>query len=275
MIVDGRAIAQDILEDVREMVGGKPLTMRAIVVAPTAATSSYLRAKARAAETAGVTFEVVELPSPASTEEVAEAARALGADAVIVQLPLPEHIDTEAVLSAIPASADADALTSAARAAGIPVPPVAAAVEEILVRSNVVIAGTRAAVVGKGRLVGEPVAARLASLGSTVQSFDDKTFEPSALAHADIVVSGAGVPHLIRPDLVKDGVALIDAGTSEAAAGAGGDSRIVGDIDPAAAAKASVYTPVPGGVGPVTVACLMRNAAILAAQLRGGDIQVL
>lgn len=265
MIVDGRAIAQDILESVRKMVDGKPLTMRAIVVSPTAATSSYLRAKARAAETAGITFEVIELPASASTEEVSEAARAPGAHAVIVQLPLPEHIVTSAVLAAIPSNADADALTTAARAAGVPVPPVAAAVEEILVRSGVTIAGVGATVVGKGRLVGEPVAARLAALGAHVESFDERTFEPSALATADIIVSGAGVPHFITPDMVKEGVALIDAGTSEAPTEAGENSSVVGDIDPAAAAKASVYTPVPGGVGPVTVACLMRNAALLKA----------
>lgn len=120
MIVDGRAIAQDILEEARSLVDGLnahngPLTMRAIVAAPTAATASYLRAKARAAEACGITFEVLELPADASTEEAAAAAQGGGADAVIVQLPLPEHIDTEAVLSAIPPQADADALAPAAR----------------------------------------------------------------------------------------------------------------------------------------------------------------
>lgn len=271
MIVDGRAIAQDILDTVRGTLDGTPLLMRAIVMEPTGATQSYLRAKARAAEAAGIAFEAVTLPDNARTEEVIEAARAPGADAVIVQLPLPPHINTEAVLAAIPLQVDADALSPAARAAGVPVPPVAAAVEEILARSGVAVAGARAAVIGKGRLVGEPVATRLAALGASVESFDDRTFDPSALAAADIIVSGAGVAHLVTSDMIKDGAALIDAGTSEAPAADAAGARILGDIDPAAAAKASVYTPVPGGVGPVTVACLMRNAA----QLRAGNIQVL
>lgn len=265
MNVDGRAIAQDILKEVREMLDGKPLTMRAIVVAPTMATQSYMRAKARAAETAGITFEVLELPESASTDQVAEAARAPGTDAVIVQLPLPEHIVTSRVLAAISPNADADALTPDARASGMPIPPVAAAVEEVLARTGVAIEGAHVAVVGKGRLVGEPVATRLAALGAIVESFDDQTFTQSALANADIVVSGTGVPYLIMPDMVKEGVVLIDAGTSEAPEGAVEGSRLLGDIDPAAASKASVYTPVPGGIGPVTVACLMRNAALLKA----------
>lgn len=265
MIIDGPAMAQDILENVRQMMNGQPLVMRAVVVAPTAATASYLRAKARAAETAGITFDPVELSEETTTEEVVEAVRAPGADAVIVQLPLPSHINTETVLAAIPQNADADALTPPARAAGVPVPPVAAAVEEILMRSGILVTDARAVVVGKGRLVGAPVARHLAALGASVTSYDISDFVPSALAQADIIVSGAGVPHLIEPAMVKEGAVLIDAGTSEAA------GALVGDIDPAAAEKAALYTPVPGGVGPLTVACLMRNAA----QLRAQNIQVL
>jgi len=274
MIIDGGAIAQETLEQVKEVVSGfdTPLGMRAVVVEPTRTTASYVRAKARAAEAAAITFEVVELPVDASTEEVVAAVRVPGVDSIIVQLPLPAHIDTETVLAAIPPEADADALTATARASGFPVAPVAAAVEEILVRSGVVVSGARAVVVGKGRLVGEPVALRLAELGASVTSLDEQTFDASALANADIIVSGAGVPHLIRPDMVKEGVVLIDAGTSEAPGNAPGEeSRIVGDIDPACATRAAVYTPVPGGVGPVAVACLMRNAA----QLRAGNIGVL
>lgn len=261
MIIDGRAMAQAILADARKMTDGRtaPLVMRAITVSPTVATQSYLRAKARAAETAGITFEVIELPADATTVEVIEAVDAAGADAVIAQLPLPAGIDTDAVLAAIPAGKDADALTSVARASGIPVPPVAAAVEEVLVRSGIEAAGKRAVVIGKGRLVGAPVSLRLAALGAHVESFDIDTFTPSVLATADIIVSGAGVAHLVTPDMVKESVVLIDAGTSEA------NGALAGDIDPSCALKASVYTPVPGGIGPLTVACLMRNAAALAA----------
>lgn len=276
MIIDGRAIAQDILHSLKGTIDGKePLTMRAIVIEPTAATASYLRAKERAAEVAGITFEAMELPANATTEDVIDAVHAPRADAVIVQLPLPDTINTELVLAAIPPGKDADALTPAARSSGIPVPPVAAAIEELLVRSGVVITGKRVAVIGKGRLVGLPTAARLALLGAHVSTYDVNDFDPSVLNDADIIVSGAGVPHLVKPEMVKDGVVLIDAGTSEAPQDESGKgSRLVGDVDPAAAERASLYTPVPGGVGPVTVACLMRNVAQLATKLRGPYNQV-
>lgn len=267
--VNGRAISEDILKSVKKLMKGKDsLIMRAIVVAPTTATASYLRAKARAAETAGLQFESVELPADATTEDIIDAVHVSNADAIIVQLPLPDHIDTELVLSAIPSEKDADALSPAARHTGIPVPPVAAAVEEILMRSGVEIKGKRTVMIGKGRLVGAPVALRLAALGAHVSAYDIHDFDPVQLAEADIIVSGAGVHHLVKPEMVSEGVVLIDAGTSEAPEGEGG---VVGDIDPEAAEKASVYTPVPGGVGPVTVACLMRNAV----QLRGGHNPVL
>lgn len=267
MIIDGRALAQEILAGVKTQIEGLGVmpVVRAITVSPKSATQSYLRAKMRAAETAGMQFEVVELAGDATTEEVIEAVKALGADAVVVQLPLPAHIDEDQVLASIPLTADADALSPPARAAGVPVPPVAAAVEEILTYAGVSPNGLRVVVIGKGRLVGEPVAARLAALGANVESYDEHTFTPEVLATADIVVAGTGMPHLVKPEMVKEGVILIDAGTSES------NGAIVGDIDPTCAAKASVYTPVPGGVGPLTVACLIRNVA----QLRTGQIEVL
>lgn len=260
MIIDGRAMAQDMLAEVRNTVDalGASLIMRAVTVSPTPATQSYLRAKARAAETAGIQFEVIEFADDAMTEDVIEAVQRPGANAVIVQLPLPSGIDTDAVLAAIPANADADALTPAVRASGVPVPPVAAAVEEILLQSGVSTVGKSVVVIGKGWLVGEPVATRLAALGAHVQSYDIDTYTPDVLENADIIVSGAGVPHLVKPEMVKEGVVLIDAGTSEA------NGMLAGDIDPACAPKARVYTPVPGGVGPIAVACLMRNAAQMA-----------
>lgn len=255
MIVDGRALAQDIVQEVKKTTEGlfEPPVMRAITVSPNAATHSYLRAKVRAAQAAGIAFEILELAADASTQEVIESVKAPGADAIIVQLPLPGHIDTEAVLAAIPYEKDADALSPAAKAKGVPVPPVAAAVEEVLARANVPVPHARVAVIGKGRLVGEPVARRLSHLGAQVSSYDDLTFTPDALREADIIVSGAGVARLVTAGMVKEGVVLIDAGTSESA------GAIVGDIDPEAALRASVYTPVPGGIGPITVACLMRN----------------
>jgi methylenetetrahydrofolate dehydrogenase (NADP+)/methenyltetrahydrofolate cyclohydrolase len=138
-------------------------------------------------------------------------------------------------------------------------PPVAAAMKTILERAGIAVKGLRAAVVGNGWLVGEPCAAWLAQQGAavTVLTRDSADFT-SALAAADIIVSGAGSPGLIKPGMVKQGVVIIDAGTSES------NGAIVGDADPACADIASVFTPVPGGVGPVAVACLFQNAITLA-----------
>jgi methylenetetrahydrofolate dehydrogenase (NADP+) / methenyltetrahydrofolate cyclohydrolase len=140
------------------------------------------------------------------------------------------------------------------------------AVQKILAYGNVVVAGKRAVVVGAGFLVGEPVAIWLAQQGAEVEVFTVESKPEdlvAALGTADIVVSGAGSPHLIKQGMLKDGVVLIDAGTSESS------GQIVGDADPACAAKCSLFTPVPGGIGPVAVACLFENTVTLAERVAG------
>ncbi|MDB4991961.1 MAG: bifunctional 5,10-methylene-tetrahydrofolate dehydrogenase/5,10-methylene-tetrahydrofolate [Parcubacteria group bacterium] len=267
MIIDGRKISAEILDEVREHSTGV-CVMRAVTVSPTPATVSYLNIKRRAAESAGMELEVVELPENATTKEVIAAVLAPGADAVIVQLPLPAHLDEAEILQSVPTEKDADVLSPFTRERGTILPPVAAAVDEILMRADIHPEGKRVVIIGKGRLVGEPVAARLAERGAHVTSYDSHTFTSEVLKDADIIVSGAGVPHLITPGMLTQGVVLIDAATSEQVTEHG--SAVVGDIDPACEPLASVYTPVPGGVGPITVACLFRNVA----QLRKANIKV-
>lgn len=265
MIVDGRKIAAAILADVRERVAGRTPVVRAIVMQPTAATESYLRIKSAKAAEAGMRLELVCMSDTATTGDVCREVVKPGADALIVQLPLPEHIDEKRVLDAIPITLDADVLSTAAYGhfekgePGALLPPVAAAVAEILARASVLVRGARVAVVGQGRLVGLPVSVWLAHEGTHVETLTEDSFEEKRhfLKEADIVISGAGSPGLITPSMVREGAALIDAGTSES----GG--AIVGDFDPACAEVASVFTPVPGGLGPVAVACLFKNAATL------------
>ena len=129
----------------------------------------------------------------------------------------------------------------------------ALAVVEILQRKNVHIEGARTVIVGAGRLVGAPSAWLLRKLGADVSMFTLQEGSIDDLKNADIIVSGAGNPGFIKPEHIKEGVALIDAGTSEL------NKKIAGDADPACAEKASVFTPVPGGVGPVAVAMIFRN----------------
>ncbi len=264
MIVDGRAIASDILKEVRASLAGRVPVVRAVVLAPSPATESYLSIKKARAEEGGMSLEVVRLADDAGTDAVIDAVRAPGAHSVIVQLPLPERIDTDAVLAAIPLEQDADVLSPAAYARfeqgaeGALVPPVAGAVAEVLARAGIDAAGKRAVVVGQGKLVGRPAIALLRRLGADTIAVLKETPDPGRiLREADIVISGAGQAHFITKDMVKPGAVLIDAGTSES----GG--AIAGDLDPACAETASVFTPVPGGIGPIAVAMLFRNAARL------------
>lgn len=265
MNIDGRTIAAEILEATRSRVAllGCTPVVRAITCAPSAATLSYLRIKARRASDAGMELEVVQLPPDADEETIIAAIMEPGAHAIIVQLPLPEHLDTERVVNALPLSQDADVLSQAAYDAFLSeddtalLPPVVAAVREILERTSVSPEGKSVAVVGQGKLVGLPVTAWLKNQGAVVTTLTQESGSLAALKEAAIIVTGAGVPGLITPDLISEGVVLIDAGTSES----GGE--VVGDADPSCSAKASVYTPVPGGVGPIAVACLFRNVVTL------------
>lgn len=261
MIVNGRAIAQEMLASVRERAAGCDIVVRAVVMQPTAATESYLKIKTAKAREAAMRLELVRMADNATTEEVVESVRLPGANAVIVQLPLPEHIDTQKVLGAIPQGKDADVLGRFAYEAfkkgeaDALLPPVVGATAEILSRADINPHGKHIAIIGKGRLVGEPAALWFSRFGGVEVFTRDSNF--SNLKDADIVISGAGQAGLIRPDMLKKGVVLIDAGTSES----GG--TVAGDADPSCADVASVFTPVPGGVGPVAVAYLFKNVASL------------
>jgi methylenetetrahydrofolate dehydrogenase (NADP+)/methenyltetrahydrofolate cyclohydrolase len=182
-------------------------------------------------------------------------------DGIVVQLPLPADIDADMVLDSIPTEYDIDMLSEDAKvqyqkAATMRTAPVAAAVQEILWHEKVILIGKKIVVLGNGRLVGEPIRMLLDRQELPYATIDIETsahHRLELLQEADIIFSGIGVPHFIAAEMVKEGVVLIDAGTSEQA------GKLVGDIDPACADKASVYTPVPGGVGPLTVACIFRN----------------
>jgi methylenetetrahydrofolate dehydrogenase (NADP+) / methenyltetrahydrofolate cyclohydrolase len=259
MIINGRSITADVLRTVREEVSKLPHTpvVRAVTVAPSPATLSYLRIKQKKAVEAGMTLETVELQEDAGTDEVIHAVLTEGADAVIVQLPLPASIDTNAVLQSIPLSKDADILSDMAKekfrgGEGL-LPPVVGAVKEILESEQVSVSGKNVYVLGKGQLVGVPVSQWLQARGAEVTILGKEDTDLSVLKEADIIVSGVGQAGLLKKEYLTEGVVLIDAGTSESA------GSIVGDMDPDCSEIASVFTPVPGGVGPIAVAYLFKN----------------
>lgn len=198
-------------------------------------------------------------------EETNDLTSSRDADVFIVQLPLPKGMDMKAVCDVIPLEKDADVLSDAARQkfargdSDACVPPVVGAIAEIFHTHGIELKEKRAVVIGRGFLVGAPAALWLAQQGATVTATNRSTQDfADILRDADIIVSGAGSPRLVTLDMLKRGVVLIDAGTSES----GGE--VVGDADPACAAKCSIFTPVPGGVGPLAVAKLFENVVTLA-----------
>lgn len=263
MIVNGKQITAAILAGVQEagMHLGHTPVVRAVTVAPSPATMSYLRIKQKKAAEAGMILQTIELQEDSGTDEVIHAVLTEGADAVIVQLPLPASIDTHAVLQSIPLQQDADILSDKAKEVfrngnGL-LPPVVGAVKEILERADVSVAGKKVYVLGKGQLVGVPVSEWLQASGADVTVLGKESTDLSILKDADIIVSGVGQAGLIKKEYLKQGVVLIDAGTSES------EGSIVGDMDPNCSEVASVFTPVPGGVGPVAVAYLFKNVLAL------------
>lgn len=215
---------------------------------------SFVRIKRRAAGVLDIELERVDFDAQMGTDAACAAVSRLaeGTDGVIVQLPLPKGLDTDRILTAIPRDKDVDGVNPSVSERLVQA-PVALAVVEILQSANIEIPGKRAFVVGEGRLVGRPVAALLRTMGAEVHVLTLEKGDMSDMREADIVVSGAGSPECIKPEHLKEGVALVDAGTSESA------GKVVGDADPACAEKATLFTPVPGGVGPVAVAMIFRN----------------
>jgi len=257
MIVDGRAIAEDIYKAlVQRRARYGTVKLGIMVVGADPVIESFVRIKTRAAHKLNIEMIRIDLPAESATELVIHEVKKLVevTDSIIVQLPLPKIVDTNTVLAAIPPEKDVDALNPTIPEDKHPVfAPVALAVVEMLQRSRVVIEGARTVVVGAGRLVGAPSAALLRRLGARVSMFTLNEGSIDDLRTADIVVCGAGNPSFIKPEHLKLGVALVDAGASES------KGKVVGDADPACATKAAVFTPVPGGVGPVAVAMIFKN----------------
>lgn len=252
MIVNGRTLAEQRLAELKhERLACGDLTLAIVVMQEDAVTQSFLRIKNKMAAALDV-----------HVQQCRTLAEAKDADGVILQLPLPEGIDPDRERNRIPPGKDVDVLSDAAYAQFVsgdfPPPPVPRAMEYILAAHQVDVRGKRVVVVGQGRLVGKPAAELFKKRGAhvTVLTRGDDIREHTV--HADIIVLGAGEPHLLKPDVIRDGVVILDAGTSES------NGAVVGDADPACAPKASLFTPVPGGIGPVAVVEIFANLFELA-----------
>lgn len=273
MIVDGNNIAKEIIADVRKRVDALSAAPRlcVITVGDNAVTKNFLSVKEQKARDAGISVSIRRFPEDTTNEELIDAIRQAEEESIIVQLPLPSHIDRTAVLNSIPVKKDPDVLSAGSRKAFeagdlSSIPPVVGAVAEILKRNNISPHGKKAVVLGKGMLVGAPIALWLEHEGAHVRVLDHESGDISDYTRAaDIIVSGVGRSNLIRPDMIRDGVVLLDAGTSEA------EGELKGDADPACATKCSLFTPVPGGIGPVTISMLLQNIVTLAEATPASD----
>ena len=258
MIIDGRAFAEEAyveLANARVQITAK-IKLGIIVASIDPVIESFIRIKGHAADRLDVDMIRRDLLPGSTTENATDLVRELSSecDGIIVQLPLPDYFDTEAVLASIPNEKDVDGISpNIEEKDRIVHAPVAAAIDEILKRWNISPAGKKVVVVGAGRLVGKPAAWLFSHVNAELKVVTQEDGSLDDLKDADIVVLGAGNPGFVKPEHLKKDVVLIDAGTSES----GG--KVVGDADPACADVASLFTPVPGGVGPIAVAMIFKN----------------
>ena len=300
-ILDGVAIATAIKREVAAQVqqmaehGVKP-GLAAVLVGSVAASQIYVRNKVKTCEELGIYSEMITPPETVTTAELLGLIQTLNArdeiDGILIQLPLPKHVDTKSLLDAVLPAKDVDGFhpinagrLQSGRPALAPCTP--AGVIEILKRSGIPIAGRHAVVVGRSDIVGKPAAMLLLHEHATVTICHSKTTDLGAVTRqADILVAAIGRAGFITADMVKPGATIIDVGINRITDRAqfdrffAGDeqrekifaargSTIVGDVDPRAFAVAGAYTPVPGGVGPLTIAMLMANT-VRAAKMRRG-----
>ena len=274
--MDGKALAARVRGEIaREVARIGHIGLATVLVGDDGASDVYIRAKHAASAEVGIEARDVRLPATTSEEELLRVVADLNADesvdGILVQLPLPDAIDEARVIRAVDPPKDVDGfhpVNAGQLYLGRPtyVPGTALGVLELLAEYDVELEGARAVVVGRSDIVGKPVAMLLLQRHATVTICHSRTEDLRAeVARADLVVAAVGVPALVREDWVKEGACLIDVGITRT------ESGLVGDIAPAAAARAALMTPVPGGVGPMTVAMLLRNT-VRAARYRRREL---
>ena len=249
----------------------RPLSFHIIYLGADPVIDTFIRYKSAFGKDLGTDVVVHRLASGVSFQDVQDLIADVEskADGIIIQLPLPDHLDRQAVLDLVPPEKDVDVLSTAARQAFRDgktnlMPPVTSAIAEVVDHYDVNLTDKNIVLVGMGSLVGYPTSLWLDRQQYSYQAITNETLgdeKAHLLGQADVVISGVGVPHLLTADMVKEGVVLIDAGTSEEG------RRILGDIHPDTLEKGSIVTPVPGGIGPITIAALYRNL-VLAHQNR-------
>lgn len=280
-IIDGKAIAADLRSKVAaevKRIGGQPPGLAVVLVGANPASEVYVKSKSKAVAEVGMRPFDHKLPETVSEAELLALIGKLNADpavsGILVQLPLPKQIDTNKVIAAIDPDKDADGfhpLNAGRLASGLPglVPctPLGCIILAKTVHSS--LAGMHAVVAGRSNIVGKPVAQLLLAENATVTIAHSKTKDLADICRgADILVAAIGRAEMIRKEWIKPGATVIDVGINRVA-GDGGKSKIVGDVAADANEVAGAVTPVPGGAGPMTIACLLLNTLRAACMQRG------
>jgi methylenetetrahydrofolate dehydrogenase (NADP+)/methenyltetrahydrofolate cyclohydrolase len=284
-LIDGKAIAARLREDVAAAVAHIAKThafkpgLAVVLIGEDPASQVYVRNKGRETIAAGMASFEIKLSATASEAEVLDTVRALNArddvDGILVQLPLPPHIDSGRVIEAIDPAKDVDGFhpinagrLATGQAALVPCTPLGCILLSKTMHAD--LSGLEAVVVGRSNIVGKPVAQLLLAENCTVTIAHSRSRELAAITRrADLLIAAVGRPEMIRGDWIKPGATVIDVGINRVP-GEGGKHRLVGDVHFASAQQiAGAITPVPGGVGPMTIACLLRNTLTAATARRG------
>ncbi len=275
-IIDGRAVAAALRVRLAQQVATLPFRpgLAVVLVGEDPASAIYVRAKDRAASAVGIAAHTIRLPADTSEEALIAQIARLNADpavhGILVQLPLPAHIVSQAAIEAIDPDKDVDGfhpLNVGRLVTGCPglVPCTPAGVMKLLAETNIPLEGARALVLGRSVIVGRPMAALLLAAHATVTVAHSRTRDLAAeCRRADIIVAAVGKPELVRGDWIAPAATVIDVGVNRLA-----DGRLVGDVAFAEAVGiAGAISPVPGGVGPMTIACLLENTNTAALRRR-------
>ncbi len=255
MIIDGRALAEEISQTLRARVSELSFQPKVALISSDKfqVTQQYIQKKIAFGERISVSVELAQFDEGVTCEELASVVDAYAdndsVQGIVVQLPVPRICAPESILTRIPAHKDIDALSGSSTV----LPPVVGAIAHIAQKYGVVFKGVKVAIIGHGRLVGKPAEVWVQTQGAEVTLFNRGSLTIDSLREYDIIITGAGSPGIVTPDMVKEGVVIFDAGASES----GG--VIKGDCNPLCGEKARLFTPVPNGVGPLTIALLFSN----------------
>ena len=283
IVLDGKKTSNDIkaeiAESVKEIVanGSRPPHLAAVIVGDDGASLTYVGSKVRACKRVGFDSTLIKLPETISENELLEKVNDLNndenIDGYIVQLPLPKHIDSQKILMAVDADKDVDGFhpTNFGKMA-LSLPTFISAtpfgIMELLKRYNVDTSGKHTVVIGRSDIVGRPISILMSQKSnpgnSTVTLAHSRTKNIEELTkQADIIISALGVPNFVKAEMVKDGAVIVDVGITRVADNSTKGYKIVGDVDYKNVSKKSSYiTPVPGGVGPMTIAMLLKNTLL-------------